>query len=331
LNPILPQLKTKRLIIVGDRKLQLLPFAVLPMPTNGEAIKQSGNAVRLLIQDHEIAYAPSIRVLKEVRGRRSERLRPPKGIAILADPVFEPDDPRVNRRSVKLKRRSSSKSNHGLVAALRVQQLTRSVNCATDVARFGRLPGTLAEADGIVKILDPRIETFVAVNFEASLPTLNREDLNQYKVLHLATHAYVPSSAPERASVILSLVDRNGQSQAGYLGLKEITELKLNADLVTLSACETGIGREIEGEGLVGLARGFMYAGVPRVVASLWKVADAPTAKLMQDFYAAMFNEGFSASAALRKAQLDMYERASIIERKQPYFWAAFMLQGEWH
>jgi CHAT domain-containing protein len=328
LKPISAQLRTQRLIIIADRKLQLLPFALLPMPTNADGTNESESAVRLLIQDHEVAYTPSIAVLREVRIRTSERATPPKAIAILADPVFESDDPRVKSRAAKTTsgRPNSQGVMNGLVAARRARELTRSVNCEQDVARFGRLPGTLAEAEGIIKALDPRIESFVAVNFDASLPTLKRDDLNQYKVLHLATHAYVPSSAPEQASVILSLVDKNGQLQTGYIGL----ELKLHADLVTLSACETGIGRDIEGEGVVGLARGFMYAGVPRVVASQWKVQDAPTARLMRSFYAAMFNDGLSTSAALRKAQLDMYERAPTIERRQPYFWAAFMLQGEW-
>jgi CHAT domain-containing protein len=125
--------------------------------------------------------------------------------------------------------------------------------------------------------------------------------------------------------VVLSLVDEQGHSQDGFLQLHEVYNLKLNADLVVLSACKTALGKKIKGEGLVGLIRGFMYAGAARVVASLWSVPDEETAALMKRFYQGMLSEGQRPAAALRAAQVAMWEK-----KKPPYFWAAFVLQGEW-
>jgi len=126
----------------------------------------------------------------------------------------------------------------------------------------------------------------------------------------------------------LSLVDRQGKPQNGFLRLYEIYNLKLGADLVVLSACQTGLGKEIQGEGLVGLTRGFMYAGAPRVLASLWKVDDRATAELMKRLYGTMLGPNpLPPAAALRAAQIEMWKNKSF---ENPYYWAAFTLQGEW-
>jgi CHAT domain-containing protein len=103
--------------------------------------------------------------------------------------------------------------------------------------------------------------------------------------------------------------------------------LKLPADLVVLSACQTGLGKEIKGEGLVGLTRGFMYAGATRVVVSLWNVNDRATADLMTTFYRKMLRENQRPAAALRAAQVEMWRQR---QWQAPYYWAAFVLQGEW-
>jgi CHAT domain-containing protein len=126
---------------------------------------------------------------------------------------------------------------------------------------------------------------------------------------------------------VLSLVDQQGRRRNGFLGLRDIYNLNLRAELVVLSACETGLGKEITGEGLVGLTRGFMYAGANRVVASLWNINDQATAKLMADFYRAMEKQGMTAAAALRAAQIAMWRQKRW---RFPYYWAAFQVQGEW-
>lgn len=126
---------------------------------------------------------------------------------------------------------------------------------------------------------------------------------------------------------MFSLLDENGKVQDGFLRLHEIYNLKLPAELIVLSACQTALGKEVKGEGLLGLTRGFMYAGTPRVVASLWQVNDAATADLMKRFYQGMPRDGLHPAAALREAQLALWKKKPT---QAPYFWAAFVLQGEW-
>jgi CHAT domain-containing protein len=194
--------------------------------------------------------------------------------------------------------------------------------------RLPRLPGTRREAAGIVALVS-EAERRQAFDFDASRATLVSPEMAQYRILHLATHGLLNTEHPELSGVVLSLVDRQGQPQDGFLRLHEIYNLKLSADLVVLSACQTGLGKEIQGEGLVGLTRGFMYAGAPRVLASLWKVDDSATAELMKKFYGAMLGDkGLKAAAALRSAQTTMWKTKGW---EAPYYWAAFVLQGDWN
>jgi CHAT domain-containing protein len=189
------------------------------------------------------------------------------------------------------------------------------------------LPGTRREASAIASLV-PGTALKRALDFDANRAALTSPDTGQYRILHLATHGLLNSSHPELSGVVLSLVDRQGTPQNGFLRLHEIYNLKLSADLVVLSACQTGLGKEIRGEGLVGLTRGFMYAGAPRVVASLWKVDDRATAELMQRFYRGMLHgDRLPAAAALRAAQVAMWKTKGW---ENPYYWAAFTLQGEW-
>jgi CHAT domain-containing protein len=124
------------------------------------------------------------------------------------------------------------------------------------------------------------------------------------------------------------LVDEAGRPQDGFLRLQDIYNLKLPAELVVLSACQTGLGKEIKGEGLIGLTRGFMYAGAPRIVASLWKVDDRATSELMKRFYQGLLGpEALRPAGALRQAQLSLWKQK---QWRAPYYWAAFVLQGEW-
>ena len=129
------------------------------------------------------------------------------------------------------------------------------------------------------------------------------------------------------SSVLLSQFSADGRPQDGYLRLQDIYGLKLNSNLIVLSGCETALGREIRGEGLVGLTRGFMYAGAKAVIASLWRVDDAATAEFMRHFYFAMIENNEYPSAALRYAKLEI---ARDRKWRNPYFWAAFVLQGDW-
>jgi len=146
-------------------------------------------------------------------------------------------------------------------------------------------------------------------------------------VLHFATHGLLNARHPELSGILLSMVDPRGAPLNGFLQAHEIYTLKLGADLVVLSACRTALGTEVKGEGLIGLTRGFMYAGAPRVVASLWSVPDAATASVMERFYRGMLKDGLAPAAALRAAQMAAWKNA---ETSAPFYWAAFTLQGEY-
>jgi CHAT domain-containing protein len=150
-------------------------------------------------------------------------------------------------------------------------------------------------------------------------------DLSRFRLIHFATHGLLDSQHPDLSGIILSLIDRNGNPQDGFLRLHEIYNLKLNADLVVLSACQTALGEEVRSEGLIGLARGFMYAGSPQILASLWSVRDRATAILMHRFYESLLDRHLTAAAALRSAQLSMIRDSRWSD---PYYWAAFTLQG---
>jgi CHAT domain-containing protein len=189
-----------------------------------------------------------------------------------------------------------------------------------------RLPFSRREAKAILAAA-PAAQSKVALDFSASRATATDQELSQYRYIHFATHGLLNSSHPELSGIVLSLVDEHGRSQNGFLRLNEIYNLELPADLIVLSACRTGLGKEIKGEGLVGLTRGFMHAGAARVVASLWKVDDSATAELMGHFYSEMLRHGIAPSAALRQAQIKMAEQKRW---RSPYYWAAFTIQGDW-
>ncbi|MCZ0900365.1 CHAT domain-containing protein, partial [Microcoleus sp. HI-ES] len=192
--------------------------------------------------------------------------------------------------------------------------------------QLSRLKFTRQEAQ-IIQALVPANSSTESLDFAASRAAATSQNLSQYKIIHFATHGLANSTNPELSGIILSLVDEKGNPLNGFLRLTDIFNLKLAADLVVLSACQTGLGQNIQGEGMVGLTRGFMYAGAQRVVVSLWNVDDEGTATLMSSFYQGMLQKGLTPAAALRAAQLEMLKQE---EWRSPYYWAAFTLQGEW-
>ena len=301
LSPAAGLMANKRLLIVGDGALQYVPFAALADPA------QAGG-YRPLIQAHEVIEEPSASTLALLRRGATERKPAARTLAVFADPVFEKDDPRVQRKPAQ--------------SAAAPAFLTRAAEL-----RLARLPSTRLEGTSITSLVPPA-ERWLALDFDASRAAVTSPRLNDYRILHFATHGVVESARPELSALALSLFDAQGQPQDGFLRLYEIYNLKMQADLVVLSACDTALGKNIRGEGLVGLARGFMHAGAPRVVASLWKVDDQATSELMRQFYAAMLGpKKMPAAAALRAAQIAVSKQ----ERwRSPYYWAAFVLQGEW-
>ncbi|MBD2126487.1 CHAT domain-containing protein [Microcoleus sp. FACHB-1] len=311
LSPVAGQLAGKRLLIVSDGALQYLPFAALPTP---DSLGKDKNPVPLIV-NHEIVNLPSASTVAIIRQDTNGRKLAPKKVAVIADPVFSKDDERL-KTSV-----SAQPVNPNDLDSL---ALTRSAREA-DVT-FQRLPFTRKESDRILSLI-PNTQSQSAFDFAANRATAISPQLGQYQIVHFATHGILNSTNPELSGVVLSLVDAKGTPQNGFLRLNDIFNLNLPAELVVLSACETGLGKEIKGEGLVGLTRGFMYAGSPRVLVSLWSVADEGTSELMTRFYKKMLQDNLKPAAALRAAQIEMLQDATW---KSPYYWAAFTLQGEW-
>lgn len=307
LQPAAGRLEGARtVLVVADGALQYIPFAALPLPSG---------SVRM-IEEHEIVQLPSASVLAVLRRDFENRERPTGTLALFADPVFEREDTRFAG--------DAAAPEAGLLARFFPPRRTALRQAAG--LKLVRLRWSDREADAILRLV-PRSQSFEARGFEASVPKVLATPLERYRFLHFATHGLIDSAHPERSSLVLSQYDAQGNPIEGRLSLADIYNLRLNADLVVLSACETALGREIRGEGLIGLTRGFMYAGSRRVLASLWSVDDQVTAKLMERFYRAMLEEGRSPAAALRQAQIEML---SDPKHHAPYFWAGFSLQGEW-
>jgi CHAT domain-containing protein len=266
-------------------------------------------------------------------------------VAILADPVFDKDDERVNGRvharpspqhgrAVSLSTTQPAADDREGTYAWRLQLARSRRDVASEDGKsrtdrelhFSRVVYTRREAMAILAVSPPG-EGMAALDFDASRSTALDPRLAQFRMVHFATHGLLDSERPELSGLVLSLVDERGNQQNGFLNLQDIYNLNLPADMVVLSACETGLGKDIKGEGLIGLTRGFMYAGASRVVSSLWKVNDEATAELMQRFYRAIEQDGMRPAAALQKAQIELWKEKHWSD---PHFWAAFELQGEW-
>ena len=335
LAPLASELKQKRLLIVAEGTLQYVPFAALPepipsfatdsagqseqnhqLPKIGATFQANGDQVLLVVR-HEIITLPSASVLAVLRREAANRQRPPKTVAIFADPVFDARDPRVAIGGKTKPESGAEISGAG--------ELRRSA-AESGLINFARLRFSRQEAEQIVRMASAH-QSFEALDFAANRAAATDSNLQQYRIVHFATHGLVNNQHAQLSGIVLSLVDERGQPENGFLRLYEIYNLHLKSDLVVLSACQTALGKNIKGEGLMGLTRGFMYAGTTRVVASLWQTEDRSTATLMGHFYEGMLSQGLSPAAALRSAQVSMWKDKRW---HQPRYWAAFTIQGEW-
>jgi CHAT domain-containing protein/Tfp pilus assembly protein PilF len=313
LGPVVAELSNQRLLIVADGALQYVPFAALPVPSKPSPVP--------LIVNHEIVSLPSASVIAALRETPVARGPADRLIAVLADPVFDTGDPR-------LKRPRQEQAIQPAATALPIEwaQTARNAGLVGDRGTLARLPFTRDEAEAILSAAPPGAN-LKALDFTANRGTVTGAELERYRIVHLATHGVLDTERPELSGIVLSLVDENGQPHDGFVRLHDVYNLNWPADLVVLSGCQTALGKEIKGEGLVGLTRGFMYAGSKRVVASLWSVNDSATAQFMKQFYQGMFVGGLRPAAALRAAQVAMWKGKSS---SAPYYWAAFVLHGEW-
>jgi CHAT domain-containing protein/tetratricopeptide (TPR) repeat protein len=333
LGPVAERLRAKRLVIVAEGALHYLPFAVLRLPATDNP---AGSNSEPLIARMEVVNLPSVSVLNLLRSRRLDEGPARKAVAVIADPVFEHDDIRAvsaRNRSRKASAASVPAPPAGSATSPTLSPYREIERSVADLgigksggAGMPRLAFSRREAEAIAALVSQQ-EVLKAVDFDASVTTATSAQLAQYRIVHFATHGLLNTQHPELSGVVLSLVDERGAPQDGFLRLNRIYDLTLPADLVVLSSCNSALGKDVRGEGLVGLTRGFMYAGAARTITSLWKVDDAATADLMRVFYQKMLKHGMSPSAALRATQFEMSAHARWHE---PYYWAAFTLQGEW-
>lgn len=347
LAPLAVRLDKKRLLVVADGALQYVPFAALPEAERSEEEKGRLEVAgyRPLILKHEIVSLPSASALAAIRSEaRPRNVGAMPSVAVFADPVFDAGDVRV-RRGTKLVRalakNSSAPTSQEAVSGK--ADNSRGAGDASVALRAARDVGDIAPNDSLRRLVFSREEAAAIaaragpassrrfVDFDANRAAATGGDLSRFSLIHFATHSFVNSNQPELSGIVLSLVDERGHPQDGFLRLQNIYQMRLPAELVTLSACRTAIGREVRGEGLMSLTRGFMYAGARRVAASLWKVDDAATAELMESFYSHLLSGPAARrptpADALRRAQLELMRRPN---RRAPFYWAAFMLQGEW-
>ncbi|HBL28487.1 MAG TPA: hypothetical protein DD490_16765, partial [Acidobacteria bacterium] len=292
LAPVADRLAGRRLLIVPDGALAYVPFAALPLP-------------EALVATNEIAVLPSASILAALR-RRAGRPSAPQTLAVLADPVFEADDARIP----------------GGGAAAPPRTTTRGT--LSDAA-LPRLPFSQDEAEALLALVPPE-RRLAALGFAAQRTLVSGGTLARYRLLHFATHAVIDPEHPALSALVLSRISPEGRPQEGFLRAADIARLHLPADLVVLSACRTALGKEVRGEGLMGLTQSFFQAGARRVVVSLWPVDDRATAELMARFYRAMLTSGSTPAAALRAAQASLRREPAW---RSPAFWAGFILQGD--
>ena len=300
LTPVSKFLTGEKILISAVDVLQYVPFSLLPVDGGGTP----------LLMSHEIINVPSVSVVERLRSREGDK-EPGRTLAIFADPVFDRADSRLTK--------TSHSRTHPQTA--RNELLSRSSG-----ENLGRLVASGTEAHAIGRLVPPT-NRMIATGFESSIERLQSLELSDYRFLHFATHGLVDTDYPALSALALSFFDETGAKRDGYLRLNDIYNLKLNADLVVLSACNTALGREIRGEALVGLSQGFIYSGARSLVLTLWQVPDRATSELMVLLYENMLLGSLTPSAALRKAQLSIRS-----ERRwsDPYFWGSFVLFGDW-
>ena len=313
LDPVAEQLGTKRLIIVTEGALQYVPFEALPAPGT---VPTTPETPSFLIQSNEIVVLPSMSTLMTMRASRIHSASPGRIVAVIADPVFSPSDERVQSGEL------SSSVAHAASSPIAGETPAALLRAGGP----GRLVHASEEADAISKAA-PWGTSMVVKGFDATRETAMSPRIGEYQIVHFATHGFLDSEHPELSSLVLSKVDQHGVKMSGLLTLPDIYSLDLSAELIVLSACQTALGKEIKGEGLVGLSYSFMSAGSNSVVASLWKVDDRATFVLMSDFYHSMLSRGVAPVAALRAAKLKMLQDKSL---SAPYYWAGFVFQGDY-
>jgi CHAT domain-containing protein len=295
-----------RLLIVPDGPLQYLPFGALAMPGDGHSDV-------LLVQRYELGMLPSASALLSLRKSAAKRPRPADEVTVFADPAFEPPGT------------SAPAAASGSSGLPRTRELTRAIRDLGASKWIPNLPGSRNEAIAIQQVTG-RARTRLIMGVDANREALKTRSITTQRIIHFATHGVMDARHPENSGLVLSMVNKKGEYQDGYLRVNDIYNLTLSADLVVLSSCESALGKDLGSEGIMGLPRAFLYAGARSVVASMWKVDDDATVPLMKTFYSRL-QRGEAPSRALREAQLEMIRNTQFSE---PYYWAAFVIEGDY-
>ena len=314
----------KRLLVVADGALNYVPFEVLLKTADAGDFASLG----YLVKSNEIIYAPSASVVGAIKQQRTTTNS--RALLVIADPVFNSNDTRA-------KKGTPAANTDAEVRGLGIQSALADVdgnappasNAQMEGLPLARLNGTRVEAEQISKLAKTSGgQADVWLDLEASEENLGTRDITKYRIIHVATHGLLNAERPQFTGVVLSLV--GNKTRDGFVRTDEVFNLHLGSPLAMLSACETGLGKEKRGEGVMGLTRAFMYAGAPTVGVSLWSVADKSTADLMTDFYQRLLSAsaGTTSSGALRGAQLAMISGKKY---SAPFYWAPFVLVGDWN
>ena len=323
IEPAASLIGDKRLLVIADGALNYVPLEALATSAGSADF----SSTPYLVKTNEIVYAPSASVIAAIR---QQTVKPAgRAMLIVADPVFNSVDERARGAA------TTSAETRGLglasaVADVAGEQAGAKVAAPANMQGLplARLAGTRAEAEQISKLAKTSGgQADLWLDLNASEENVETRDVNKYRVIHIATHGLLDAERPQFTGLVLSLI--GNKNQDGFLRTDEVFNLRLGgAPLVMLSACETGLGKEKRGEGVMGLTRAFLYAGSPTVGVSLWSVADKSTAELMTEFYKRLFSsDSTSASASLREAQLAMINGKKY---SAPFYWAPFVLVGDW-
>jgi CHAT domain-containing protein len=303
----------RRLVIVADGALNFVPFEALVTTDRGGDY----SSLDYLIKTNRVSYAPSASVTAAARDQTRSTA---KNLLLVADPVFTANDPRVQT--------GEAANRTEVTRGLGLDSAVNDVNGpASEPLRLPRLTGTRTEAEQIGRLAKASgAQGDLWLDLNANEADLKTRDIQNYRVVHVATHGVLDAVRPQFSGLVLSLVGNKGDDD-GFLRTSEVFNLKLGAPLVMLSACESGLGKVKRGEGVIGLSQAFMYAGANTVGVTLWSVADKPTAELMTDFYQRLLGPNPSPSDAIREAQLAMISGKKY---NAPFYWAPFVLVGEW-
>ena len=303
---IADKITNKRLIVVADGKLHYFPLSALPSPVS--------DSNEPILVTSEIVYEPSAQMLS-LLAKNNNRTQPPKNLLVFSDPVFSEDDPRYRGESETIENPNSETASTG------------KLRFAESLNSLPRLAASKEESDLIINAVgSSKFDVFSG--FEANRETLLNAEVSDYKIIHFATHGLIDEQRPELSGILLSRFDAGGHKINEFVRLQDIYGLNFSADLIVLSACDTGVGKQLKGEGLMSLNNAFLQSGAKSVVSSLWKVDDYATRELMRDFYAALAKGETTPAQALREAKLKLRRNPVY---KSPFYWAAFTIQGDFN